>query len=88
MGVSTRIEHHAVIVGAAGMDLVNQRALVVALEKSNLAPQALRLFADVSQDGLEGFRAVHPHLPDAGEVDVRPIEYQEALHGSFSSFIS
>ena len=67
---------------------VDERALVVALEKSNLAPQALRLFADVSQDGLEGFRAVHPHLPDAGEVDVRPIEYQEALHGSFSSFIS
>ena len=54
MGVSARIEHHAVIVGAAGMDLVNQRALVVALVKIHLHALVLTISGQLPVNILQG----------------------------------
>jgi hypothetical protein len=80
MGVRARIEHHAVIVGAAGMDLVNQRALVVALVKIHLHALALAISGQLPVNILQGLGTVHILFANTGQVQIWAVHHKNFFH--------
>ena len=59
-----------------GADPVNDRAFVIGLEVDQLASEFLRQRPETRHDRRQRVISINPRLPDAQELQVRPIDQQ------------
>ena len=76
VGISGGIDDDAVIDPVGLLDGVHQRPLVVALELVHPDPQRRSRFPEQGKQRLKIRLAVNIRLPQAQQVDIRPVQHQ------------
>ena len=76
VGERTRIDQDAVHTAPSPMDALHQGSLVVALKAIQLHAQPNGLASQLRLDRLQRVGAIEARLPQAKQVEVRPVQQQ------------